>query len=173
MRGASAGPSLPSASFRWAPTPRRDAPNYSREDHFTLASATFLGIPQVALITGNAQTCRICVLATQKDPFGESLDGLQSFVALEQAGDSPAIPRDVLRLDSIEFDPALVNLILAGRLPFARHEYFMVAVMLVAILAGIRFVLSIATQVKALFGSPQPKKPIKAESKAPATKDDA
>lgn len=153
--------------------PRRDSPNYRREDHFTLASETFLGIPQVAWITGNAQNCRICVLATQKDPFGESLDGLQSFVALEQAGDSPAIPRDVLRLDSIEFDPALVNLILAGGLPYARHEYFMVALMLVAILAGIRYVLSIATQAKALFGSAQPKEPMKAESKPPATEDDA
>jgi len=51
----------------------------------------------------------------------------------------------------------------------------MVALMLVAFLAlaGIRYVLSIATQAKALFGSAQPKEPMKPESKPPATEDDA
>jgi len=119
MRRASAWPELAERFLKLklkvgSIPPWRGSPNYRREDHFTLASETFLGIPQVAWITGSAQNCRICVLATQKDPFGESLNGLQSFVSLEQAGDSPAIPRDVLRLDSIEFDPAPVNLILAG-----------------------------------------------------------
>ncbi len=93
--------------------PNREPGSYYRRGDFALTAGWRFGFPQ-ALTLGDDRSCRVCVLATTVNGFGEPVDGTQTIVALEQVGAQPTVVREVLRVDAGEFNADVVNGLLAG-----------------------------------------------------------
>jgi hypothetical protein len=130
----------------------RSARNYHRDDHFTLASAGRLRIPK-ALTHGDGESCRICVLATRMNHFGEPVDASQAIVALEQTSNQATTVREVARVEAIEFDARFVNGLLAvGDPPFSEDVAALLLVAFFTIVA-LLFLLAlvIVRQLQLLF----------------------
>ncbi len=127
----------------------RELAIYYRQNHFSLTSADLLGVPRA--VTLGERVCRVCVLATMKNAFGEAIDTEQSILALEQADAAEITAREVRRVAAVDFNADLINGLLTGRISNPLMGYILTAVLAAALAIIVRYVLAVCVQIKTLF----------------------
>jgi hypothetical protein len=129
-----------------------EAGDHYQRGSFALASGPHLGLPQ-ALRLGSDESCRVCVLVTTVNSFGEPIDDAQAIVSLERVGTKPPVVREVLRVDAGEFDADAVNGLLAGHLAYPWIGTVATLAGVVVFMLLLRFLLGIFVQIKILFAA--------------------
>src|ERR1051325_3546425 len=125
---------------------------YYSSDHFALVSSHLLGVAQA--LTLGERSCRVCVLATIRNAFGEAVDGEQTILALEQNDAGETTVREVLRIDATEFNADIVNGLVTGRIsnPLLWNIVLVVGIIILAVV--VRYVLAVCIQIKTLTTKP-------------------
>lgn len=121
-------------------TAPRDSQIYYSPDYFAVASADLLGTPKA--YSWSERVCRVCVLATVKNAFGETIESEQTILAFEQTDGIEISAREVRRVAAIDFNADLINGLLTGRIsnPLLNYVLITVFVVVLAVAPAVCFV---------------------------------